>query len=153
MAKTATWALVFDWTHSVEVCEHDTRTIPFPTLTLAMLPLLRKPGRFFEPYYLVFAREDQLLDTPQLSSTTVGGTHSPAAREGLRLVRHTIPHFVPLESLVEKYLPLLLGGAESGGSSSSNTSDGGLALLQDFQQLPGLEVSKLQSNLVSGNVD
>ncbi|TKY89579.1 hypothetical protein EX895_001364 [Sporisorium graminicola] len=98
-------------------------------------------GRFYEPYYLVFARPSQLLDSmPQLAGTTVGDVEANSLADGLRLIRHTVPHFVPLSQLVEKYLPSVMGGQVSGGAGSKGRDNeaGGLTMLTQFNDLPGL---------------
>ncbi|EST04521.2 Centromere protein O [Kalmanozyma brasiliensis GHG001] len=98
-------------------------------------------GRFHEPYYLVFARPSQLLDSmPQLAGTTVGDVEANSLADGLRLIRHTVPHFVPLGKLVEKYLPSVVGGEVSGGSGSKGRDNeaGGLTMLSQFSDLPGV---------------
>ncbi|SPO29519.1 uncharacterized protein UTRI_04748_B [Ustilago trichophora] len=99
-------------------------------------------GRFYEPYYLVFARPSQLLDSmPQLGGTTAGDVEAGSLADGLRLIRHTVPHFVPLGKLVEKYLPSVAGGEVSGGAGSKGARDneaGGLTMLSQFQDLPGV---------------
>ncbi|CDR88737.1 uncharacterized protein SPSC_05569 [Sporisorium scitamineum] len=98
-------------------------------------------GRFYEPYYLVFARPSQLLDSmPQLAGTAVGDVEANSLADGLRLIRHTVPHFVPLAKLVEKYLPSVMGGHVSGGAGSKGRDNkaGGLTMLTQFNDLPGL---------------
>lgn len=98
-------------------------------------------GRFYEPYYLVFARPSQMLDgMPQLAGTTVGDVEPNSLADGLRLIRHTVPHFVPLAKLVEKYLPSVAGGELSGGAGSKGRDNeaGGLTMLTQFQDLPGV---------------
>ncbi|CBQ68543.1 conserved hypothetical protein [Sporisorium reilianum SRZ2] len=98
-------------------------------------------GRFYEPYYLVFARPSQLLDSlPQLVGTTTGDVEANSLADGLRLIRHTVPHFVPLAKLVEKYLPSVMGGQVSGGAGSKGRDNeaGGLTMLTQFNDLPGL---------------
>lgn len=98
-------------------------------------------GRFYEPYYLVFVRPSQLLDSqPQLAGTTVGDVEANSLADGLRLIRHTVPHFVPLAKLVEKYLPSVMGGQASGGAGSKGRDNeaGGLTMLTQFNDLPGL---------------
>ncbi|PWY97152.1 hypothetical protein BCV70DRAFT_80381 [Testicularia cyperi] len=97
-------------------------------------------GRFYEPYYLVLARPSQLLETSRLASTTTGDAEPASLSDELRLIRHTVPHFIPLERLVEKYLPSVLGGGMSGGSASRSRDSGagGLTMLAQFSQLPGI---------------
>lgn len=99
-------------------------------------------GTFYEPYYLIFARPSQLLDSmPQLGGTTAADVEAGSLSDGLRLIRHTVPHFVPLEKLVEKYLPSVVGGEVSGGAGSKGARDneaGGLTMLSQFQDLPGV---------------
>ena len=98
-------------------------------------------GRFYEPYYLVFARPSQLLDsTPQLVGTTAHDVGENSLSDGLKLIRHTVPHFVPLEKLVEKYLPSVIGGEVSGGAGSKGRDNeaGGLTMLTQFSDLPGV---------------
>lgn len=98
-------------------------------------------GRFYEPYYLVFARPSQLLDSmPQLAGTAVGDVEANSLADGLRLIRHTVPHFVPLGKLVEKYLPSVVGGQVSGGAGSKGRDNeaGGLTMLTQFNELPGV---------------
>lgn len=98
-------------------------------------------GRFYEPYYLVFARPSQMLDSlPQLAGTTVGDVEANSLADGLRLIRHTVPHFVPLSKLVEKYLPSVVGGEVSGGAGSKGRDNeaGGLTMLSQFSDLPGV---------------
>ncbi|SPO47039.1 uncharacterized protein PSANT_04725 [Moesziomyces antarcticus] len=97
-------------------------------------------GRFYEPYYLVLARPSQMLESlPQLQGTT-GADVEPSSLDGLRLIRHTVPHFVPLLKLVEKYLPSVLGGELSGGAPSAarDNEAGGLTMLAQFSDLPGV---------------
>lgn len=97
-------------------------------------------GRFYEPYYLVLARPSQMLESlPQLQGTT-GADAEPSSLDGLRLIRHTVPHFVPLLKLVEKYLPSVLGGELSGGAPSAarDNEAGGLTMLAQFSDLPGV---------------
>ncbi|SNX85815.1 uncharacterized protein MEPE_04524 [Melanopsichium pennsylvanicum] len=99
-------------------------------------------AKFHEPYYLVFARPSQLLETAQLSGTTSGDVNVGGnLADGLRLIRHTIPHFIPLGKLVEKYLPSVVGGEVSGGAGSRGRDNeaGGLTLLSQFQELPGIQ--------------
>ncbi|KAN0061310.1 hypothetical protein ACQY0O_006156 [Thecaphora frezii] len=99
-------------------------------------------GRYYEPYYLVFARPSQVLTTPQLVGTATEEPidDSSSNGEGLVLIRHTVPHFVPLDSLLERYIPAVLGGSRPGGSSSRQRAGaGGLSLLSEFQALPGVE--------------
>lgn len=100
-------------------------------------------GRFYEPYYLVFARPSQMLEgMAQLGGTIAGDDEGEAGiKDGLRLIRHTVPHFVPLGRLVEKYLPSVVGGEVSGGETSSTGRDneaGGLTMLTQFSELPGV---------------
>ncbi|KAJ1023123.1 hypothetical protein NDA16_003276 [Ustilago loliicola] len=97
-------------------------------------------GRFYEPYYLVFARPSQLLDTtPQLGETTVADVEPNSLADGLRLIRHTMPHFVPLGRLVEKYVPSVATG-EAGSKSGAGRDNeaGGLTMLSQFLDLPGV---------------
>lgn len=98
-------------------------------------------GRFYEPYYLVFARPSQMLDsTAQLAATTAADVEAGSLADGLRLIRHTVPHFVPLGKLVEKYMPSVAGGEVSGGAGSKGRDNeaGGLTMLTQFQDLPGV---------------
>lgn len=97
-------------------------------------------GRFYEPYYLVFARPSQLLDTtPQLGETTAADAESNSLADGLRLIRHTVPHFVPLGRLVERYVPSVATG-EAGSKSGTGRDNeaGGLTMLSQFLDLPGV---------------
>ncbi|SOV02758.1 uncharacterized protein UDID_05951 [Ustilago sp. UG-2017a] len=97
-------------------------------------------ARFYEPYYLVFARPSQLLDTmPQLAETTAADLEANSLADGLRLIRHTVPHFVPLASLVERYIPTVATG-EAGSKSGAERDNeaGGLTLLSQFLNLPGV---------------
>ncbi|EPQ31487.1 uncharacterized protein PFL1_00822 [Pseudozyma flocculosa PF-1] len=100
-------------------------------------------GRYYEPYYLVFARPSQMVDAPRLAGTTLGEPNADfldTVADGLLLIRHTMPHFVPLVGLLERYIPAVLdGSASGGGSGSGQRSDGGLSLLADFHNLPGVE--------------
>ncbi|KAJ1025039.1 hypothetical protein NDA18_004325 [Ustilago nuda] len=97
-------------------------------------------ARFYEPYYLVFARPSQLLDTmPQLGQTTAADLEANSLADGLRLIRHTVPHFVPLASLVQRYIPTVATG-EAGSKSPAERDHeaGGLTLLSHFLNLPGV---------------
>lgn len=87
-------------------------------------------GRFYEPYYLIFARPGQLLETEHLE-----GDDLEEKGEGLKLIRHTVPHFVPLGRLVERYLPTVGAGE---GSARGGDRAGGLSTLGQFQELPGV---------------
>lgn len=98
-------------------------------------------GRFYEPYYLVFSRPSQSLDSmAQLAGTAVGDVEPNSLADGLRLIRHTVPHSVPLANLVEKYLPSVAGGQVSGGAASKarDNEAGGLTMLTQFNDLPGV---------------
>lgn len=97
-------------------------------------------ARFYEPYYLVFARPSQLLDTmPQLAETTAADLEANSLADGLRLIRHTVPHFVPLASLVERYIPTVATGEPGSKSGAERDNEaGGLTLLSQFLNLPGV---------------
>lgn len=109
-------------------------------------------GRFCEPYYLVFAKSSQRLDNvPHVH----GGVHAGDAEQGeakgapraatsslsddssatftdeqVRLLRHTIPHFVPLQSLVQRFL--------GDGGLVRKHNQGGLELLGGLMDRQGL---------------
>lgn len=97
-------------------------------------------GRFYEPYYLVFATEQQILqETVRVSNTSSDYVNDeeqqkPSLRtspsDQIRLMRHTLPQFVPLQQLLHKYL--------SAGSHSMNPQFGGLDLLRGLMERQGL---------------
>ncbi|PWN50977.1 hypothetical protein IE53DRAFT_69447 [Violaceomyces palustris] len=90
-------------------------------------------GRFFEPYYLVFGSTQQILDIPAIRDGLVSESHLKASSHDIRLLRHTIPHFVPLKELVDKYL------YKSTPHSLGVTDDKfGLKMVERLKRLPGL---------------
>jgi hypothetical protein len=95
-------------------------------------------GRFYEPFYLIFARPSQMVD-----HITKAGT-SDANRNITRLCRHTVPHFVPLGELTQSYLrPVYMAERDTGA--------GGLGLLDSLMQQDGLDLflSQLHAHLQS----
>ncbi|ORY72208.1 hypothetical protein BCR35DRAFT_354448 [Leucosporidium creatinivorum] len=62
-------------------------------------------GRYYEPYYLVFA--------PQSDSTPIAEFSSNAEKPPpLQIVHHSIPHWLPLKELSQKYLRVGICGEE-----------------------------------------
>lgn len=59
-------------------------------------------GRYYEPYYLVFAPQ---LDNAESSNST----EKPPP---LQIVHHSIPHWLPLRELSQKYLGVSIRGAD-----------------------------------------
>ncbi|GAA6057768.1 hypothetical protein JCM3770_006834 [Rhodotorula araucariae] len=54
-------------------------------------------GRYYEPYFVVFARRLPDLDDPV-----------PLSSQPLFIAHHTVPHWIPLEHLARRYLGILL---------------------------------------------
>ncbi|UZJ52774.1 hypothetical protein CBS101457_002094 [Exobasidium rhododendri] len=89
-------------------------------------------GRFYEPFYLIFAKPSQELDAAK----------KPNA---VRLLRHTIPHFVPLGEMIHSHL------TPSSKKEASSARSGGLDLLANLMQRDGLDLflSQLHAHLQS----
>lgn len=109
-------------------------------------------GRFYEPFYLVFAQESQLLrDTAR----TVSEFDKDAAERldegqrqessklnpGVRLRSHTIPQFVPLQDLLKHYLKP--ESPRGDGDEDETHIRGGFELLNVLMHRESLEVSLL----------
>lgn len=114
-------------------------------------------GRFHEPYYLIFAKQSQLLNNkPKVTNTALDAGKLEARREmeardedddfphadseqeeeeegmeAVRLIRHTIPLFVPLQTLLKQYL------SQDGGMVKERRR-GGLDLLDGLMSRNGL---------------
>ncbi|PWN37869.1 uncharacterized protein FA14DRAFT_20027 [Meira miltonrushii] len=112
-------------------------------------------GRFHEPYYLIFAKQSQLLDNKAkvtnsaLDAGKLEARYEMEARdddddlphadseededgmEAVRLIRHTIPLFVPLQTLIKQYL------GQDGGMVSERRR-GGLDLLDGLMSRNGM---------------
>ncbi|OJJ44244.1 hypothetical protein ASPZODRAFT_71867 [Penicilliopsis zonata CBS 506.65] len=63
------------------------------------IDICRRTGHFTKPYYILLKREGNKKDT----TNRVGKRNRDPPR--LRVHRHTIPAFIPLDSLAEIYLP------------------------------------------------
>lgn len=88
------------------------------------------PGRFYEPYYVVFAR------TKEEEQEQAIVHEEEASRRRLEIVHHTIPPWVPLQELVRKYL----GVSMRGEVGLSGFADGGEELEAAAKVVPDLDV-------------
>lgn len=83
-------------------------------------------GRYFEPFYLVFS--------PAEASSS--DSHPVNASAPLQIVHHSIPHWLPLKGLSQKYLGLGIRGDEDDDEASA---EGSSSLKSKVQ--PDLDVS------------
>lgn len=112
-------------------------------------------GRFYEPYYLIFAKSSQLVKkeaktmAPFLDDTKQEKT-STHNQHAVRLMRHTIPHFIPLSDLLQAYLSPELD-VEDINIEEENKEKGGLELLDGLMSREGLSffLSQLHAYLQS----
>jgi len=86
-------------------------------------------GRFYEPFYLIFAKPSQ--EVSQGAEILNSSGDDTKKRSNVRLLRHTIPHFVPLSDIMQSHLrPSQYTERDSGA--------GGLELLEDLMQRDSL---------------
>lgn len=112
-------------------------------------------GRFHEPYYLIFAKQSQMLDNkPKVTNSALDAGKLEAryemetmdedddypladseeeeeGMEAVRLIRHTIPPFVPLQTLIKQHL-------DQDGGMVKERRRGGLDLLDGLMGRDGL---------------
>lgn len=105
-------------------------------------------GRFHEPFYLIFAKPSQLVKRGTariLTPTPEEATEIKKSTKRVRLIRHTIPHFVPLSNILHSYM------RQEDDDSEEAEGKGGLELLDNLMTQQGLFLflSKLHSYLQS----
>lgn len=101
-----------------------------PNLLGIRIDVCARDGKFNKPYYFLLKRE--------------GGD----ARR-LRIHRHTIPAFIPLKEMEEKYLPVLKGDTDADGGNEGEAGEGALKPWKRRKQnLPRL-VRELRRELVA----
>lgn len=100
-------------------------------------------GRFYEPFYLIFARPGQVESKEAGVRDPNGDMAAQTPPNTLRLLRHTIPHFVPLGDILRAYLPP--------SDAITTTGSGGLQLLDSLLAHDGLTIflSQLHAHLQS----
>ncbi|GAA6004533.1 hypothetical protein JCM10207_000921 [Rhodosporidiobolus poonsookiae] len=81
-------------------------------------------GRFYEPYYVVFARHLPDLDPSD--------SRSPADPSSLFIAHHTIPHWIPLPRLAWQYLGVRVKSADKHPADSASDEKGGEADMDLF---------------------
>ncbi|GAA6037191.1 hypothetical protein JCM8097_008779 [Rhodosporidiobolus ruineniae] len=80
-------------------------------------------GRFYEPYYVVFA--ERLPDLHPSSSR-------PQSKPELYIAHHTVPHWVPLGKLAWRYLGVRVQAEDAHPADQAGTENGGEADLELF---------------------
>lgn len=99
-------------------------------------------GRFHEPFYLIFARPSQLVKdearalAPALEGASRVSTSPSHQRGGIRLMRHTIPHFIPLGKIIRSYLR----SENVDDEDASEDDTGGLQMLDGLMVRGGLHL-------------
>jgi len=108
-------------------------------------------GRFYEPFYLIFARPSQLVKdeakalAPALGDAATSSNATPSQR-GIRLMRHTIPHFIPIGDILRSYMR-----PDNIADDEDQVETGGLQMLDGLMAREGLHffLSQLHSYLQS----
>lgn len=126
-------------------CSHLRRDDGNMTQVLTRLSLT---GTFQEAFYLIFAHRSQSLHLPTfLQSTLASNPYASSIGENgeqLILVKHTIPPFVPVQSLIDAHLKPGLSTREAqdmDGEAGQGGPVGGFAMLEELTKTEGFEVS------------
>ncbi|KAH8690565.1 Cenp-O kinetochore centromere component-domain-containing protein [Talaromyces proteolyticus] len=69
-----------------------------PNLLGVRIDICERSGKFAKPYYLLLRREK--------GTTTANNTTGKPSHQRLSVYRHTIPAFIPVEKIAQRYLPL-----------------------------------------------
>lgn len=110
-------------------------------------------GRFYEPFYLIFAKPSQLVKKGMakiLAPMPEEITENKKRSNRVQLVRHTIPHFIPLGEIFH-FRMRPEEDDDDDGDAEGTKGEGGLELLDHLMTQRGLSLflSKLHAYLQS----